>query len=63
VNSVVGGAALGIAVWVAFDASLTAAAIAGAIVLAGSVTAHLRWSRRRLEAGVHADVLFPSPKT
>jgi hypothetical protein len=63
VNSVVGGAALGIALWVALDASLAAAAIAGAVVLAASVPAHLHWARRRLEAGVPADVLFPSPST
>jgi hypothetical protein len=63
VNSVVGGAGLGIAIWVVFDASLAAAAIAGAVVVALSVTAHVHWSRRRLEAGVPADVLFPSPST
>jgi hypothetical protein len=61
VNSVVGGAAFGLAVWVALDASLAAAALAGAVVLALSVAAHLQWSRRRLEAGVPGDVLFPSP--
>jgi hypothetical protein len=63
VNSVVGGAAFGIAVWVAFDASLAAAAIAGAFILVASVAAHLRWLRRRLEAGAPGDVLFPSPST
>ena len=63
VNSVVGGAALAIATWVAFDASLAAAAIAGAGLFVLSVVAHLRWSRRRLEAGVPTDVLFPSPRT
>jgi ABC-type lipoprotein release transport system permease subunit len=63
VNSAVGGAALGIALWVALDASLAAAAIAGAVVLAVSVTVHLHWARQRLEAGVPADVLFPSPST
>jgi hypothetical protein len=63
VNSVVGGGALGIAVWVALDASLAAASIAGLVSFAVSVTAHLRWSRRRLEAGVPADILFPSPGT
>jgi hypothetical protein len=60
VNSVVGGAALGIAAWVAFDASLAAAAIVGAATLAVSATVHVRWSRRRLEAGVAVDPLFPS---
>jgi hypothetical protein len=63
VNSVVGGAAVGIAIWVALDASLAAAAIVGAVVLAFSATAHVHWSRGRLEAGVPADVLFPSPNT
>ena len=63
VNSVVGGAALAIAIWVAFDASLAAAAIAGAVLFVLSVVAHLRWSRRRLEEGVPVDVLFPSPRT
>jgi hypothetical protein len=63
VNSVVGGAALGIATWVAFDASLAAAALAGAVVFVASVAAHLRWSRRRLEAGVPAAALFPSSRT
>jgi hypothetical protein len=36
VNSVVGGAALGIAAWAALDASLAAVAILGAVVLAVS---------------------------
>jgi hypothetical protein len=63
VNSVVGGAALAIACWVAFDASLGAAAVTGAIFALLSVLAHLRWSRHRLEAGVSADVLFPSVST
>jgi hypothetical protein len=62
VNSVVGGAALGIAAWVAVDASLAAASILGAVVLAVSVTAQLHWLRRRLEAGAPGDVLFPSPR-
>jgi hypothetical protein len=61
VNSVVGGAAVGLALWVAFDASLATATVAGAVFLAVSITAHLGWSRRRLETGVPADVLFPSP--
>src|SRR5689334_5814337 len=48
VNGVVGGAALAIAVWVAFDATLATTAIVGAGLAALSVSAHLRWSRRRL---------------
>ena len=63
VNSVVGGAALAIACWVAFDASLGASAVIGATFALLSVVTHLRWSRRRLEAGVPADVLFPSAGT
>jgi hypothetical protein len=26
-----------------------------------SIAAHLRWARRRLEAGVPTETLFPSP--
>jgi hypothetical protein len=61
VNSVVGGAALAIACWVAFDASLGTAAVVGCVFAIVSVTAHEYWLRRRLERGVAADVLFPSP--
>jgi hypothetical protein len=61
VNSVVGGAALAIACWVAFDASLGTAAVVGGVFAIVSVTAHVNWTRRRLERGVPADVLFPSP--
>jgi hypothetical protein len=63
VNSVVGGSALAIAVWVAFDASLAVAAVFGAVFVAVSVPAHLGWLRRRLEAGVAAEALFPSPRS
>ena len=63
VNSVVGGSALAIAVWVAFDASLAVAAVVGAVFVAVSVPAHLGWLRRRLEAGVPAEALFPSPRS
>jgi hypothetical protein len=61
VNSVVGGAALAIACWVAFDASLAASAIAGAVFAVVSVSAHAHWSRRKLEAGVPGEPLLPSP--
>ena len=61
VNSVVGGAALAIACWVAFDASLGTAAVVGCVFAIASVAAHVYWLRRRLERGVAADVLFPSP--
>jgi hypothetical protein len=62
VNSVVGGAALAIACWVAFDASLGAAAVVGATFALLSVVVHVRWTRRRLEAGVPVEPLFPSPR-
>jgi hypothetical protein len=61
VNSVVGGSTAGLAWWVAFDSSLAAAASVGALSSLVSLTALFRWSRRRLEAGVESDVLFPSP--
>jgi hypothetical protein len=63
VNSVVGGSALAIACWVAFDASLAVSAIVGTLVAVVLVAAHLRWSRRRLERGVPTEPLFPSPAT
>jgi hypothetical protein len=62
VNSVVGGAALAIACWVAFDASLGAAAVVGATFALLSVVVHVRWTRRRLEAGVPVEPLFPTPR-
>jgi hypothetical protein len=61
VNSVVGGSALGLACWVAFDADVAAASLVGAAFAVISLASSIRWSRRRLEAGVDADVLFPSP--
>ena len=60
VNAVVGGAALAIACWVAFDTGLGPAAIVGAAFVAVSVPASIRWSRGRFEAGVPVDPLFPS---
>jgi hypothetical protein len=63
VNSVVGGSALAIACWVAFDASLAVSAIVGTLVAVVLVAAHLRWSRQRLERGVPTEPLFPSPAT
>jgi hypothetical protein len=60
VNSVVGGSAVGLACWVAFDAGLAVTAIVGALFALLSVAVLFRWSRRRLEAGVESDVLFPS---
>jgi hypothetical protein len=63
VNSVVGGAALALAVWIAFDSPVAAAALSGAAFAFVSVTVHLAWSRRRHEASVRVDVLFPSPRS
>lgn len=62
VNSIVGAAALGIACWAAFDAGIAAAAVVGAVFAVAAVVVFLRWSRGRLEAGVAAEVLFPSPQ-
>jgi len=61
VNSVVGGAALAIACWVAFEASLAVSALVGGLFVLVSVPLHLRWLRRRGERGVAVDVLSPSP--
>jgi hypothetical protein len=61
VNSVVGGAALAIACWVAFDPPLGVTATVGAIFAVVSAIAHMHWARRRLEAGVPTETLFPSP--
>jgi hypothetical protein len=62
VNSVVGGAALGLAWWVAFDARLAVCTIAGALFVVASVLLHRRWLRRRGQRGVPTDVLSPSPR-
>jgi hypothetical protein len=62
VNSVVGGAALGLAWWVAFDARLAVCTIAGALFVVASVLLHRRWLRRRGHRGVPTDVLSPSPR-
>jgi hypothetical protein len=61
VNSVVGGAALAIACWVAFDAALAVSALVGGLAVLVSVPLHLRWLRRRGERGVATDVLSPTP--
>jgi hypothetical protein len=61
VNSVVGGAALAIACWVAFDASLAVSAVVGGLLVLVSVPLHLRWLRRRGERGVAVEVLSPTP--
>jgi hypothetical protein len=63
VNSVVGGAALGLACWVAFDAPLGVCAVVGALFVVASVWLHHRWLRQRGERGVPTDVLSPSPGT
>ena len=61
VNSVVGGAALAIACWVAFDADLAAAATVGGVFALASVLLHHRWLRARHAGGLPQDVLSPSP--
>jgi hypothetical protein len=59
VNSVVGGSALALAVWVAFDSSLAPAAIVGAAFVLASVPLHMHWSRRH-HLAVSPEALFPS---
>ena len=61
VNGVVGGSAVALALWTAFDSDLGVSALVGAAFAVASVAAHLRWERRRLEAGVAAEVRSPSP--
>jgi hypothetical protein len=63
VNSVVGGAALGLACWVALDAPLGVCAVVGALFVVASVWLHHRWLRQRGERGVPTEVLSPSPGT
>lgn len=61
VNSVVGGAALGLACWVAFDAGLGVSAVVGAIFTAVSLVLHYTWLRRPRGAGLYDEVLSPTP--
>ena len=61
VNSVVGGAALAIACWAAFGASLAVSGVVGSLLVLVSVPLHLRWLRRRGERGVAVEVLSPTP--
>jgi hypothetical protein len=60
VNSVVGGSALALAVWVAADTSLGPAALVGGIFTIASVVLHVHWSRRRHLTMSPTEVLFPS---
>src|SRR5919197_696145 len=60
VNSVVGAAALALAVAWSSGSSIAVAAVAGGAVAVLSFALHLRWSRRRHERGAPGDVLFPS---
>jgi len=60
VNSVVGGAALALACWIAFDASLLVSSVVGAVFAVISVLLHHRWLRRRGERGVNVAVMSPS---
>jgi hypothetical protein len=62
INSVVGGAALGLALGVVLDASLAVAAGVGGIAAILSVLAWIRYAGRLLDATAAADEpLFPSP--
>jgi hypothetical protein len=60
VNSVVGGAAVGFAVGIAFDPPLGASVGAGAVVALASFALHMRADRARHERGVQLEPLFPS---
>jgi hypothetical protein len=60
VNSVVGAAALALAVVWSSGSSIAVAAVAGGAFAVLSFALHLRWSRRRHERGAPGDVLFPS---
>jgi hypothetical protein len=61
VNSVVGGAAVGLVCWVAFGAELVVAAIVGAAFALASAFLHHRWQRRPRMAGPYDSVLSPTP--
>jgi hypothetical protein len=60
VNSVVGGAAVALAVGVAFSTSLGIAAVPGALAAVTSVAFALRYQRHTRDTGTQHPVLFPS---
>jgi hypothetical protein len=60
VNSVVGGAAVGLAVAIAADPALGVSVAAGAVVAIASVTLHMRADRVRHERGAAIAPLFPT---
>ena len=60
VNSVVGGAAVGFAVGIAFDPPLGVSVAAGAPVALVSLALHMRSDRARHERGAAVKPLFPS---
>jgi hypothetical protein len=61
INSVVGGAAVAIALGALLDASLGLAAAVGAVAAIVSVLAWLRYADRLLDAAARTEPLFPSP--
>jgi hypothetical protein len=61
VNAVIGGAAVALAVGIAFGASLAVAVLIGAALAAVAVGAALRFQYARRDAGTRHPVLFPSP--
>jgi hypothetical protein len=62
IDSVVGGAAVAIALGAVVDASLGVAAAAGAVAAIASVVGWIGYADRLLEASAaQTEVLFPSP--
>jgi hypothetical protein len=60
VNAVIGGAAVALAVGIAFGTSLAAAVVIGASIAIVAVASALRYQRTRRDAGAVHPVLFPS---
>jgi hypothetical protein len=60
VDAVIGGAAVALAVGIAFDTSLAVAVVIGAVTAVIVVSAALRYQQTRREAGTLHPVLFPS---
>jgi uncharacterized membrane protein (UPF0136 family) len=62
VNGVVGGAAVAIAVGVAFDTSLGVAVATGAAVALAALTVAVRYQHTRRDTGTQHPILFPSER-
>lgn len=60
VNAVVGGAAVALAVGIAFDSGLGIAVAAGAVAAVVTVSFAVRYQRTRRDSGTSHPVLFPS---